>query len=167
MKIQDIMTRDPSCVTADATVREAAQLMKREDVGIIPVVDSQKEDRLLGVVTDRDIAIRCVAEGKDGRVASESFEVGLVADPDALPKVTDFHVINKSLNYLGNPVYFVSFTARNPEEVSIDPPAFPVLHRAPYGRFYIAPRKTTTYTLTVTGKFGHKDQKQLTLEGPR
>lgn len=66
MKIQDIMTRDPSCVTADATVREAAQLMKREDVGIIPVVDSQKEDRLLGVVTDRDIAIRCVAEGKDG-----------------------------------------------------------------------------------------------------
>jgi CBS domain-containing protein len=66
MKIQDIMTRDPSCVTADATVREAAQVMKRENVGIVPVVDGQNERRLVGLVTDRDIAIRCVAEGKDG-----------------------------------------------------------------------------------------------------
>ena len=39
MKIQDIMTKNPSCVTADATVREAAQVMRREDVGIVPVVD--------------------------------------------------------------------------------------------------------------------------------
>lgn len=66
MKIQDIMTRDPSSVTADATVREAAQVMKRENVGIVPVVDGQTERRLVGVVTDRDIAIRCLAEGKDG-----------------------------------------------------------------------------------------------------
>ena len=66
MKIQDIMTRDPSCVTPDATVREAAQVMSREDVGAVPVVDGQTDRRLVGVVTDRDIAIRCVAEGKDG-----------------------------------------------------------------------------------------------------
>src|SRR5512135_2067887 len=66
MNIQDIMTRDPSCVSADATVREAAQVMKRENVGIVPVVAGQNDRRLLGVVTDRDIAIRCVAEGKDG-----------------------------------------------------------------------------------------------------
>lgn len=66
MKIQDIMTKDPSCVTANATVREAAQVMKREDVGIVPVVDGQNDRHLLGVVTDRDIAVRCVAEGKDG-----------------------------------------------------------------------------------------------------
>jgi predicted transcriptional regulator len=66
MKIQDIMTKDPSCVTADATVREAAQVMSREDVGIVPVVDARSDNRLVGVVTDRDIAIRCVAEGKDG-----------------------------------------------------------------------------------------------------
>jgi CBS domain-containing protein len=65
MKIQDIMTRDPSCVTSDASVREAAQVMKREDVGIVPVVE-QSGRRLVGVVTDRDIAIRCIAEGKDG-----------------------------------------------------------------------------------------------------
>ena len=66
MKIQEIMTRDPSNVTADATVREAAQVMKRENVGIVPVVDGQNERRLVGLVTDRDIAIRCIAEGKDG-----------------------------------------------------------------------------------------------------
>jgi len=66
MKIQDIMTKDPSCVTPDATVREAAQVMKREDVGVVPVVNAASEKRLVGIVTDRDIAIRCVAEGKDG-----------------------------------------------------------------------------------------------------
>lgn len=66
MKIQEIMTKDPSCVTPDETVREAAQVMKREDVGIVPVVDGQTEKRLIGLVTDRDIAIRCIADGKDG-----------------------------------------------------------------------------------------------------
>jgi CBS domain-containing protein len=66
MKVEEIMTRDPATVSPDATVREAAALMKREDVGIIPVTDTAGGQRLIGVVTDRDIAIRCVAEGKDG-----------------------------------------------------------------------------------------------------
>ena len=66
MRIHDIMTKDPSCVTADASVREAAQVMSKEDVGIVPVVDGKSNRRLVGVVTDRDIAIRCIAEGKDG-----------------------------------------------------------------------------------------------------
>jgi CBS domain-containing protein len=66
MKIQDIMTKDPSCVTADASVREAAQVMKREDVGIVPVVEGTSSRQLVGVVTDRDIAMRCIADGKDG-----------------------------------------------------------------------------------------------------
>jgi CBS domain-containing protein len=66
MKIQDIMTKDPSCVTPDATVRDAAQVMKREDVGVVPVVNGEAEKRLVGIVTDRDIAIRCIADGKDG-----------------------------------------------------------------------------------------------------
>lgn len=66
MRIQDIMTRNPACVTPNATVREAAQVMLREEVGIIPVVSGNGDNTLVGVVTDRDIAIRCVAEGKDG-----------------------------------------------------------------------------------------------------
>ena len=66
MKAQQIMTKDPRCVTPDATVREAARVMKEEDVGIVPVVESNSDRKLIGVVTDRDIAIRCIAEGRDG-----------------------------------------------------------------------------------------------------
>jgi CBS domain-containing protein len=66
MKVQDVMTRDPATVTPGAPIREAAQLMKREDTGIIPVVEEKGTRRLIGVVTDRDIAIRVVAEGRDG-----------------------------------------------------------------------------------------------------
>ncbi len=108
-----------------------------------------------------------VAEGKDGRVVSATCDLGVVADPDALPKINAFEVVSKSRDYLGNPVYLLAFSAQNPEEVSIDPPAFSTLHGAPYGRFYVAPRQTTTYTITVTGKFGHKVQRQLTLAGPQ
>src|SRR5918999_5857033 len=66
MKIQEIMTRNPSTVTPGTTVRDAAKLMQREDTGILPVVESDGNKTLLGVVTDRDIAIRIVAEGRDG-----------------------------------------------------------------------------------------------------
>ena len=65
MRAQEIMTENPRCVTADATVREAAQLMRDEDVGLVPVVESNTDKRLVGVITDRDIAIRCIAEGRD------------------------------------------------------------------------------------------------------
>ena len=66
MKIEEIMTRDPATVTPGTTVRDAAKLMQREDTGILPVVESEGTKKLLGVVTDRDIAIRVVAEGRDG-----------------------------------------------------------------------------------------------------
>ena len=66
MQVRDVMTKDPASVTPSATIREAAQLMQRENVGIVPVVEEKGTNRLLGVVTDRDIAIRVVAEGRDG-----------------------------------------------------------------------------------------------------
>lgn len=66
MKIQDIMTKDPACVTPGTTVRDVAQLMQREDTGAVPVVESTDSRRLVGMVTDRDIAIRVVAEGLGG-----------------------------------------------------------------------------------------------------
>ena len=65
MKAKDIMTRKPKCVTPETSVREAARLMKEEDVGVLPVVERDGSDRLIGIVTDRDIAIRHVAEGHD------------------------------------------------------------------------------------------------------
>ena len=66
MKVQEIMTSQPATLTPESTAREAAQLMKQMDAGVVPVVESGSSQKLVGVVTDRDIAIRVVAEGKDG-----------------------------------------------------------------------------------------------------
>ena len=67
MKIQDVMTRNPASVTPDAPASEAARIMKSEDVGIVPVVEDTQSRRLVGVVTDRDLAVRIVAEGRDSQ----------------------------------------------------------------------------------------------------
>jgi CBS domain-containing protein len=67
MRAADLMTEDPQVVTPDATLAEVAKLMKESDVGIIPVVAAEDNRRLKGVITDRDIAIRAVAQGKDGK----------------------------------------------------------------------------------------------------
>ena len=86
MKIQEIMTKDPATVTPGTTVRDAAKLMQREDTGILPVVESDGNKRLVGVVTDRDIAIRVVAEGRDGETrVSDVMSSGRLATlrPDA------------------------------------------------------------------------------------
>ena len=61
-QIRDVMTPGPETIQADRPAAEAAKLMKEADAGMIPVVDN---GNLLGTVTDRDIAIRLVAEGKD------------------------------------------------------------------------------------------------------
>ena len=63
MKARDIMTANPSAVTPRDTVAHAAEIMRDLDVGIVPVVDDQSTMRLEGVLTDRDIAVRCVAKG--------------------------------------------------------------------------------------------------------
>ncbi|GAC1650813.1 MAG: CBS domain-containing protein [Gemmatimonadaceae bacterium] len=63
MRVSEIMAKDPATVTPDTSLVEAAKLMKDEDVGILPVVESQGSSRLVGIVTDRDIAIRHVAAG--------------------------------------------------------------------------------------------------------
>jgi CBS domain-containing protein len=65
LRASDIMTENPETVTPEATLAQAAQKMRDLNVGIIPVVDNEQNRRLRGVVTDRDIAIRAVAEGRD------------------------------------------------------------------------------------------------------
>ncbi|QDP18922.1 CBS domain-containing protein [Sphingomonas xanthus] len=61
MKISEVMTTEIEKVTADQTAREAAQFMLRADTGSIPVCEG---DKVIGMVTDRDIAVRGVAEGR-------------------------------------------------------------------------------------------------------
>jgi CBS domain-containing protein len=67
LRAVDIMTENPETVTPDTSLADAAVKMRDLNVGIIPVVDSEQGRRLRGVVTDRDIAIRAVAEGMDAR----------------------------------------------------------------------------------------------------
>ena len=61
MRARDIMTREPGVVTPNDPISHAAAMMQERDVGIIPVVDDLKTMQLVGVLTDRDIAVRCVA----------------------------------------------------------------------------------------------------------
>ena len=60
--VRDLMTPDPVCVSQGDSIREAARIMAREDTGVVPVVDGKK---IVGMITDRDIVVRLVAEGKD------------------------------------------------------------------------------------------------------
>jgi CBS domain-containing protein len=60
--IRELMTKNPCAIDADKPVTYAAKMMRDEDVGLAPIVEGQK---LVGTLTDRDIAIRVVAEGKD------------------------------------------------------------------------------------------------------
>src|SRR5439155_7824814 len=61
MKIRDVMTKGAKVTSPEDTLQHAAQLMRECDCGILPVADGE---RLVGMLTDRDIAIRCVAEGR-------------------------------------------------------------------------------------------------------
>src|SRR5688572_23379241 len=62
MQLSEILTRDVETIRPDTSAREAAQRMRSMDVGSLPVCDGQQ---LLGIVTDRDLAIRVLAEGRD------------------------------------------------------------------------------------------------------
>jgi len=63
MKLKDIMTAGPECIRPEATLQEAARKMRDLDVGPLPVCG--ENDRLAGMITDRDITVRAIAEGKD------------------------------------------------------------------------------------------------------
>ena len=65
MHVRDAMTEQPACCTPDTSLQEVAQMMEQHDCGCIPVVEDDQSKKLVGVVTDRDIALRGVARGKN------------------------------------------------------------------------------------------------------
>jgi signal-transduction protein with cAMP-binding, CBS, and nucleotidyltransferase domain len=87
------MTQRPRAVTAQMTVREAARLMDEEDVGSLPVVD--ESERLIGIVTDRDVAVRVVGRGLD----SDTTVVGDVASRDVVALTPD-HDLDDALRLM-------------------------------------------------------------------
>jgi CBS domain-containing protein len=78
------MTPNPACCTPDSTAREAATLMRDNDCGSIPVVKNRAANRLVGMVTDRDLAIRGYAAGKgpDTRVRELMTEAPITSAPE-------------------------------------------------------------------------------------
>ena len=68
MDIRSVMTPDPASCQAETPVRDVARLMLENDIGLVPVIDAQ--GRPVGTVTDRDIAVRLVAEGRDPQQAT-------------------------------------------------------------------------------------------------
>jgi CBS domain-containing protein len=81
-KVADVMTQRPRAVTPQTPLNEVAEVMETDDVGAVPLVEG---DRLVGIVTDRDIVVRAIAKGKDprGMPASEvSSRELLTVSPD-------------------------------------------------------------------------------------
>jgi CBS domain-containing protein len=81
-KISDAMTSDPCAIDADKSVEHAAQMMRDENVGFAPLVEG---DRIVGTLTDRDIAVKVVAEGKDPKTTT----VRTVASKDLVTVTPD------------------------------------------------------------------------------
>ena len=88
MKVREAMTRDVRLVRPEQTIREAAHLMAELDVGCLPVEDN---DRLVGMITDRDIAVRAVSEGRGPQTLIRevmSGEVKYCYDDQSVDEVT-------------------------------------------------------------------------------
>jgi CBS domain-containing protein len=82
MKVKDLMTPGPETVGSGDPVKKAAELMEKNNVGVVPVFD--EGGRAIGVLTDRDIALRLVAEGKDPQTTKtgDIMSRGVVYCPD-------------------------------------------------------------------------------------
>jgi CBS domain-containing protein len=82
---RDLMTPDPTCVREDQTLAEAARMLRDLDVGSLPICGN--DDRLKGMLTDRDIVVKCIAAGGDPKTATagslaEGKPVTIGADDD-------------------------------------------------------------------------------------
>jgi CBS-domain-containing membrane protein len=93
MKVKHLMTKDPTCCVSSDTAQRAAAIMRDEHVGIVPVIENEQSRRLVGVVTDRDLCMNVVAEGRDPTAvavaACMTTTVVSCAATDAVAKVTE------------------------------------------------------------------------------
>jgi CBS domain-containing protein len=64
-KCTEVMTKNPVCCLPNDTVSKVAQLMKSKDFGSVPIIENEQTRKLVGIVTDRDLALKIVADGRD------------------------------------------------------------------------------------------------------
>ncbi|MFK0276313.1 CBS domain-containing protein [Ensifer sp. NPDC090286] len=110
MRIADIMTKDVRVASPDDTVAAIAREMAENDIGFLPVGDN---DRLVGMITDRDIVVRCVADGRDERTrvadimtadvkyCFDDEEVGDVARNMGDERIRRLPVVNRNKRLVG------------------------------------------------------------------
>ena len=65
MKVKHVMTKDPTCCVASDKAPRAASIMRDENVGSVPVIENEQSQRIVGIVTDRDLCMNIIAEGRD------------------------------------------------------------------------------------------------------
>ena len=167
VKILQFYAREGTLVEGASTVI-CYGVVNAKSVTIEPKVDgvSPSLNRCVAVAPEKDTTYTMTAEGNNGKKVSASFLLSVKPDEASLPRVTSFMVAKHTVER-GKHIYLLTFAFENAKEVSIDPPLFsPLTDSAPFGQFFAAPEKTTTYTLTVTGKRGRKASKQLTLTVP-
>ena len=86
MQVKDIMTKEVATLNSKDSVERAAQLMKQYNVGAIPVCS---EEKVIGIITDRDIALRSVAQGENGR--NQTVRDIMSSNPVVINSATDIH----------------------------------------------------------------------------
>ncbi|MFB3917170.1 MAG: CBS domain-containing protein [Terriglobales bacterium] len=87
MRVSEVMSSNPNCCTPSCTVRMAARILRQFDVGILPVIDDFLTRKLVGVITDRDLCLRVLAEVKDpGECTVKEF---MTANPVCCSPETD------------------------------------------------------------------------------
>ena len=113
MKIKDIMTSECRWISPETTVCEAAQIMRNRDIGFLPIGD-EAQRKLVGTVTDRDIVVRCTAEGFDPtahkvkHIMTKSLfycfddeDIGEVCQNMAEMRIRRMPVVNREKNLVG------------------------------------------------------------------
>jgi len=104
MKVQEVMTQHPQCCRATDMAQMVAQILRDEDIGSIPVIEDVASKRLIGIITDRDLCCRIVAEGLDPKTTS--IEAYVTRDPvtcrpeqslDSCEKLMQMHQIRRML----------------------------------------------------------------------
>jgi CBS domain-containing protein len=77
---KDVMTREPACCEPGDSITQVAMLMKSENVGSIPVIESREDRKLIGIVTDRDLVVKLLASG--ARIDHATVREAMTADPE-------------------------------------------------------------------------------------
>ena len=93
MKIKHVMTKDPTCCVPSDTAQRAAKIMREEDTGVVPIIENEHSRKVIGIVTDRDLCMNVVAEGRDSRTTQvhESMTTTVVScsPQDSVDKATE------------------------------------------------------------------------------